>query len=141
MADARVLRDLAEEARVSAWVTRCFGEAAMALPERASRLMEEAIELTQAAGVSREVAEKSVAYIYSRPAGEPAQELGGVMLTAAACAAALGTTMAVAFATEMDRVEAKSDAHFRARQAHKADMGMSTRTLAADLEGTDAPTV
>lgn len=51
------------------------------------------------------------------------------MLTAAACSAALGTTMAAAFATEMARVEAKSDDHFRARQAHKADMGMSARAL------------
>lgn len=53
------------------------------------------------------------------------QELGGVMLTAAACAAALGTTMAAAFETEMARVEAKSDDDFRARQQVKADAGMS----------------
>lgn len=117
------------EARVTAWVERCFGAPAMALPERASRLMEEAIEMAQAAGVEREVAERSVAYIYGRPAGPPAQELGGVMLTAAACAAALATTMAAAFEAEMARVEAKSDDHFRARQAHKADMGMSARAL------------
>lgn len=61
--------EASSEERVAVWVRRCFGDAAMSIHERASRLMEEAIEMAQAAGVAREVANRSVAYIYGRRRG------------------------------------------------------------------------
>jgi NTP pyrophosphatase (non-canonical NTP hydrolase) len=50
---------------------------------RCHRFIEEAIELVQALGVSKEDVLKWVDYVYGRPVGEPKQEVGGVMITLA----------------------------------------------------------
>lgn len=57
---------------------------------RALRLLEEAVELAQAVGITRENAFRQVEHTFSRPVGEPHQELGGVLFTALAVAASLG---------------------------------------------------
>jgi NTP pyrophosphatase (non-canonical NTP hydrolase) len=49
--------------------------------ERAYRFFEEAGELFQAMGMTREDALKIVDYVYGRPVGEKPQEVGGVMIT------------------------------------------------------------
>lgn len=64
------------------WVRRAFGEhCASDLEERGSRLLEEAIEAAQACDVERDKAHLLVDHIYSRPAGELWQEIGGTMIT------------------------------------------------------------
>jgi hypothetical protein len=49
--------------------------------ERAFRFLEEALELFQSLDLSREDAEIVLNYVFNRPAGEPSQEIGGVMIT------------------------------------------------------------
>jgi hypothetical protein len=110
--------------KVTAWVVDTFGEQATAVEERTTRFIEEAIELAQAAGLPRERVEALVARIYDRPAGEPAQEIGGVGVTLLALSDALGVWAEDAEKDEFSRILSKSADHFRARQNAKADAGV-----------------
>jgi hypothetical protein len=71
--------------QVSNWMVDCFGPT---IPydkmERNYRFLEEALELTQACGLSKADAIKLVDYVYERPKGEVGQEIGCVMVTLAA---------------------------------------------------------
>jgi hypothetical protein len=74
---------------VEAWTVECFGEeVANDKTERSYRFIEEAIELVQATGTTKEDVLKWVDYVYSRPVGKTEQEVGGVMITLAALCAA-----------------------------------------------------
>lgn len=67
---------------VASWVVECLGQTRGAdRAERAQRALEEAIELAQACGCPEEDAIALVRYVYARPAGTVAQEVGGVMVT------------------------------------------------------------
>jgi hypothetical protein len=71
--------------RVWDWCRACFQRPDALSPEqRAFRFIEEAIELVQAIGTSREDVQRLVEYVYGRPAGCDTQEVGGVMVTLAA---------------------------------------------------------
>lgn len=114
------------EDRAKAFVLDRFGtEAFTSTQERASRVLEEAIELAQACGVTQGRALRSIAYVYEHPAGAPAQELGGVACTLYGLASAMETTVGHEFRREMSRIEAVTVEEFRARQRNKAAQGMS----------------
>lgn len=88
--------------RVQTWVIACLGEAVAAdRYERNHRFLEEALELVQAAGTTREECIQLVDYVYSRPTGEPTQEVGGVMVTLAALCSARGISMKLAAEHEL----------------------------------------
>lgn len=71
--------------RVRSWVEACFGEVVAAdRVERNYRYLEEAIELVHALGCRREDALALIDYVYSRPPGNPDQEVGDVMIALAA---------------------------------------------------------
>lgn len=78
------------QARVSSWLRACFGDLGRSdREERTHRFLEEAIELAQANGCSKQDAIRLVEYVYSRPEGKADQEVGGVMVTLAGlCSAA-----------------------------------------------------
>lgn len=77
--------------RVYPWTVETFGYAkTMSLIERRQRVIEEAIELVQAMGGSREEVEKMAAYVFARKIGDPKQEIGGLQVCIAAAANALG---------------------------------------------------
>jgi NTP pyrophosphatase (non-canonical NTP hydrolase) len=105
---------------VDAWMNACFGDAIKADQlERADRFIEEALELAQAMpefNASR--AHALVDYVFSRPIGEPLQEVGGVMVTLAALCNTADIRMDYAAATELARVWTKVD-QIRAKQAVK----------------------
>jgi len=89
--------------RVKLWLFQCFGEdVARDKAERAFRFMEEALELVQAIGLSREDVYRCVAYTYSRPVGEINQEIGGVGFTLAALCFASGLNLVEAMETEIE---------------------------------------
>ena len=70
--------------RVRAWHDACFGERIPSdREERCHRFLEEAVELAQASGCSRDHARLLVEYVYSRRSGTPARKAGGVMVTLA----------------------------------------------------------
>jgi hypothetical protein len=63
--------------RVEEWLTACFPAAVRTnRQERTHRFLEEALELAQANGCSREHAMALVDYVYSRPEGRPELEVG-----------------------------------------------------------------
>lgn len=79
------------QARVGAWATMCFGtQDAGDIQQRAFRFLEEALELAQAMGVTADETAELSGHVFSKPIGEPEQELGGVMVTLAALANAAG---------------------------------------------------
>jgi hypothetical protein len=111
---------------VALWVTRAFGIETMRKPDvRAARVVEEAVELAQAVGVTRETVERIVAYVFSRPAGEPHQEIGGVGLTLLACSSSLRLSADWEEERELRRVLALPIEHFQRRQAEKRACGIT----------------
>lgn len=103
------------------WANFVFGEVA---PKdrllRALRFMEEAAELTQAVGLTREDAHTMVDAVYARTPGVVKQEIGGVMLTLMVLGSTCGVDVAAASAEEQARVWSPHMIQkIRARQATK----------------------
>lgn len=70
--------------QVAAWMTQCFRPSLYSdMTERGDRLLEEVLELLQATGYDKARVPTLVDYVFNRPIGEPAQEVGGVMVTLA----------------------------------------------------------
>lgn len=106
------------QATVAKWVSETFCNLAD-VPERGRRMLEEAVELAQAVGVTREDAVRLVDYVFARPPGVPYQELGGAGMTLLALAQAVGISADDAEQVELERVLAKSREYFRTRQREK----------------------
>jgi len=82
------------QARVWPWLVAAFdADKGFDLQERAHRFLEEGLELAQAAGCSQEDAHRLVGYVFGRPAGTVAGEIGDVMNVLAALAFAHGEDM------------------------------------------------
>lgn len=66
--------------RIWDWAVYAFG-AERTTEVRGFRFTEEALELAQAVGLSKEQVLQLVDYVYGRPQGDVDQEIGGVMIT------------------------------------------------------------
>lgn len=119
---AKVGGELPESAfqdRVQPWMDECFGpEISSDKTERNHRHLEESLELVQACGCTREEAHQLVDYVFDRTAGEPKQEVGGVMVTLAALCLAQGIDMHAAGEAELARIWTCVE-KIRAKQAAK----------------------
>lgn len=105
--------------RVHPWLLACFGELiAGDREERNHRFLEESLELVQSTGCTASEAHQLVNYVFGRPVGEPAQEVGGVMVTLAALCLANGLDMHDAGEVELARIWTNVEA-IRAKQAAK----------------------
>jgi NTP pyrophosphatase (non-canonical NTP hydrolase) len=105
--------------RVQEWLNACFPH--QVRPdgrERTHRFLEEALELAQANGCSREDAIALVNYVYGRPLGDPKSEVGGVMVTLAALCGVAGISMDEAGDRELKRNWTRLDI-IRRKQATK----------------------
>lgn len=92
--------------RAGAWAARTFGvQAANNIATRRHRFLEEALELCQSLGGTPEEAHQLVDYVFNRPVGEPAQEVGGVMVTLAVLCEAAALNMSHDGFRELFRVE------------------------------------
>lgn len=115
------MSETAFQARVRAWLLRCFSPAVAADQlERGDRLLEEVLELLQSKGYPRERVAELVQYVYDRPVGEPSQEVGGVMITLASFCSTAGIDMHEAGEAELARI-LRPDVmeNIRAKQASK----------------------
>jgi hypothetical protein len=93
------------QTRVDGWMQQCFGsEISKDKVERNHRFLEEALELVQALGCTREEANQLVDYVFSRDIGEPSQEVGGVMVTLAALCSASDMDMQACGESELTRI-------------------------------------
>ncbi len=105
--------------RVEEWLEACFPpEIRSNRGERNHRFLEEALELAQSNGCSRADALTLVDYVFGRPRGDPAQEVGGVLVTLASLCSATDLNMDEAGDAELarnwDRIKA-----IRAKQRSK----------------------
>lgn len=107
------------QAAVLEWMLACFGaDIAGDRVERNHRFLEEALELVQATGCTREHTKALVDYVFDRPVGEVNNEVGGVLLTLAALCSAAMVGMDECAEAELRRVWTKIDV-IRAKQAAK----------------------
>lgn len=105
--------------RVQSWMMACFGpEISADRVERGDRLLEEVFEMLQSNGYDPGRIIPLRDYVWGRPIGEPAQEVGGVMITLAAYCLAHGVDMHEAGETELARIWTKVET-IRAKQAAK----------------------
>ncbi len=92
------------QSRVERWLEACFPpDVRTNRGERTHRFLEEALELAQANGCTRDDAFALVEYVFGRPAGEAAQEVGGVMVTLASLCSASEINMDNAGDRELER--------------------------------------
>lgn len=125
--------------RVHPWMIACFGELISGdRQERNHRFLEEALELVQACGSTAGEAHQLVDYVYGRPVGEAAQEVGGVMVTLAALCLAHSMNMHDAGETELARIWTKVE-QIRAKQAAKPSMSPLPGVYPDRLQGQDVP--
>lgn len=107
------------------WGKRCFGKDQMAdRLYRGLRFIEEALELCQALGLSKEKVLAVVEHVYSRPVGKVEQELGGVGVTWMTVAEACGVNAMACLDKEIYRVLQKTPEHFAERNQQKNDAGL-----------------
>lgn len=109
------------------WALRSFGEVHVTnLPERSLRTVEEAIELCQAFKVPKETVLLCVANVYSKPPGEPVQELGGVLHTAGImCEVVMQMEPDIVWEVELQRVLNKPPSHYGERNEAKIALGLA----------------
>jgi hypothetical protein len=92
--------------------------------ERATRMLEEALELAQAMGVDTYTAALLWNQVYSKPPGVVWQELGGAALTLLACAESSGEVLSQCADRELERIETLLPEKFQKRQDMNAQMGI-----------------
>jgi hypothetical protein len=105
------------------WAIENFGPVAANRDERAARLAEEAIEIAHAEGVSLEMVAKIADRVYSRPAGELSQEIGGVRVTLEALAENAGLSVEEETAREFQRIIRLPKEWWEQRHAEKVAAG------------------
>lgn len=119
-------RDIRQIA-ILAWVRDTFGMPAAEVPERVRRLVEEVVELAQAEGLPLEAIKDIAHHVYSKPPGEPTQEIGGVCTTLLAYCASKNVSMEACENAEFQRIQKLPPSYFRDRQNIKADAGIAVR--------------
>lgn len=110
---------------VLAWAVRTFGEVTKSTKERALRLVEEAIEVGQAAGLSRAIVERLVERVYARDPGDLRKELGGVGVTLMAFAESIGESAEELDRDEIERIFGIDPAVFQTKHASKIEAGVA----------------
>jgi hypothetical protein len=112
------------QTRVRQWVIKCFGQKiADDMVERSFRFLEEALELVQSVGCTKEQALTLVDYVYNRENGKTPQEIGGVMVTLNAFASAAGLSTMDEGERELMRVDnIEIIRKIRKKQASKRDV-------------------
>lgn len=110
---------LSFQGRVHRWLLTCFGEKiTFDTLERNHRFFEEAAELVQSLGMTREEAHMLIDYTYDRPVGDPKQEVGGTYMTLNALCNANGFDLQQLGEKELTRVWVKMF-DIRKKQANK----------------------
>lgn len=122
------LKGDARQDSVADWLSRAFENrvpAHLRGHERALRVLEEALELAQAEGVAFDAAARLQAYVYARPVGDAAQEVGGIRIALLAYAVEKGLSADRAEQAELAHVLAKPLEAVRERAREKHSAGVS----------------
>lgn len=111
--------------RVFAWAWNVFGGPVVRdVGERAERFAEEAIELVQALGLSRERVLAVVDHVYAKPPGTLEQEAGQAGVSLLALCESIGLSADACEAAEFERVSCVPFEAMRQRQRAKAAAGV-----------------
>lgn len=110
--------------QIGRWMHECFEPQLYGnMQERGDRFLEEALELLQSGGYDKSRVATLVEYVYSRPPGEPGQEVGGVMVTLAGYCHIAGISMWQEAEDELRRIrQPKVMEKIRNKQASKRDI-------------------
>ncbi len=113
---------------VATWMGQCFPPSLSSnMTERGDRLLEEVLELLQSHGYDSARVPTLVNYVFARPVGEPAQEVGGVMVTLAAYCSVAGLSMQADGQAELVRInQPEVIARIRAKQEAKNALHFDT---------------
>ncbi|WP_180890551.1 hypothetical protein [Stenotrophomonas maltophilia] len=127
------------QAGVAEWMGQCFLPSLYSnMTERGDRLLEEVLELLQAHGYDKARVATLVDYVFGRPVGEPAQEVGGVMVTLAGYCWVAGIDMHASGDAELARIsQPEVMAKIRAKQEAKNALHFDT-PLPGNPAATDA---
>lgn len=114
------------QTRIAGWMGEVFGQSVTGdVRERTVRFLEEAVELAQAVGVAKADVARVSDYVYSRPVGDPSQEVGGVLVTLAALCGETKIDLECAVTTEFNRIDTlEMRAKIRAKQDFKRSHGL-----------------
>lgn len=108
-----------------AWAVNTFGPVAGSRPERAMRFFEEAAELMQAESVGRDVLQKIIDRVYSRPAGDVVREIGQAQACLECLAENIGVSADREAAKEFARVQSIPAEEWARRHAVKTELGIT----------------
>lgn len=134
MMEGEVISMARLQSRVMAWMEEVFPERiTQNREERGLRFLEEAIELAQSVGVTRERAERLVEYVYDRPVGHTGNEIGGVMITLAALSGVTKYHLGLEAENELNRISRPEvKVKIQERQTEKARDGVAAITSLND---------
>jgi hypothetical protein len=135
----RLIRDRRQQ-DVADWVTSVFGAEVLAQEdERGARLLEEAVELAQALGVTRATADKIVARVFQNEPGHPWGEIAHVGITLLACAAAVSVSADEVEHNEIVRLRQIPPEKWRASHEAKRSSGITLDAAAGTKPGAAPP--
>lgn len=110
---------------VLGWASRVFGTVTCNVRERAFRLIEEAIEVAQAAGIEVNLVERILYRVYSREAGDVYKEMGGLLITTLAMCEMLNADADELERDELERILALPESLVREKHDHKRALGIA----------------
>lgn len=107
-----------------AWALQMYGERVRNERYQAFRFLEEACELGQAMGLTRDDLIRVVDYVMARPVGTPTVEIGDVRLTLDILGEALGIDVEAAHQECLKRVAGLDPARTREKDQKKIEAGL-----------------
>lgn len=113
------------QAVVLGWAKRVFGSCVLSQKERALRILEEAIEVTQAAGINEDTVRRMVDRVYYRSVGNLREEMGGLLVTALAMCEVLGVDGDELERDEMERVLSLDESFIQEKHKAKVAQGLA----------------
>lgn len=121
--------------RILDWAIETFGNVAADRHERAMRFVEEAIELAQSCGLSRETIAAITERAYSRRAGALDSELAQAGMTLEALAEQIGFDLSNLVGNEFNRVREVPKEEWARRHAAKTAIGITANAPPSVTEG------
>lgn len=112
---------------IGKWVVKTFGQESMNQRERSLRFIEEAIELVQTQGITKDDINKVMDRVYLKPVGDLKQEVGGSFVTLLALCEHQQVDAYECLKAEWERIREPDDllqAKLKASQESKLEAGL-----------------
>lgn len=110
---------------VVGWASRVFGTVTLNIRERAMRIVEEAIEVAQAAGIDFRTVELIGSRVFVRPSGDLELEMGGLLVTTLAMCEVIGVDADEVERNEIERILTLNENKVREKHDEKRTLGIA----------------